>query len=393
MRRQRQQFIGLAAFVAVILLFRAINNGSYHFNSHVPHHETEDRFDRLHAESLPTSPATDSIPLHDVASPVLHDVEQTAAPHPNVEPGPVKLPHPESSALVADAPRTRPKATLGIATTILRPAPSFLIWLDYHLQHNTDLFIVFMDDPTERANIERAVQGRPVVLLEGSKVHPEMTPESRLILRQDANNNAAIEYALTRNLTWLMHIDIDELLYEDGDQSWRDEEGIGEVSFVNHESVPLRHESTNYFAECHLFKVNNRRLPFMAYANGKSAVRLSPGVQGFGPHEFWGYRGERKWVTSPMILHYANPSFESWVAKYRFYGDFPDYWYDDPSQPNGIHFMLQSRDQLQAALKTGNWDDARNFYYSMIPDENDTEELIRRGDLLRIDPFANHRTW
>jgi hypothetical protein len=375
MRRRKQQFVGFAAFFALILLFRAVSDGNHLFNRHIPQQETADRFDPLQAEPIS-----------------LYDAEPVAVSHPNADPGSVHLPRPESSPLIANASSKRPKATLAIATTILRPGPSFLIWLDYHLQRNTDLVIIFMDDLAERPNIEQVVQGRPVVLLEGSKIVPEMSPESRLILRQDENNNAAIAYTLTRNITWLMHIDIDELLYEDGDQSWRDEEGIGEVSFVNHESVPLRHQSDNYFAECQLFKVNSRTLPFMAYANGKSAVRLSPDVQGLGPHEFWGFEGERKTVTTPMILHYANPSFESWVAKYIFYGNFPDYWYGNPEHPNGLEFMLQSRDECRAALETGNWDNARNFYYSMIPDAKDVEELIRRGELLRIDPFANHRT-
>jgi hypothetical protein len=248
---------------------------------------------------------------------------------------------------------------------------------------------VFLDDPTERPRIEQLIEERPVVLLDGSQVESEMSPESRLIIRQDENSDAAIDYALSRNMTWLLHIDIDELLYEDGDQSWRDDETVGQITFVNHESVPLHHESTNYFADCHLFKCNGGELPFMAYGNGKSAVRLSPGVQGLGPHEFWGFEGEVRIVRSPMILHYANPSFESWAGKYKFYGNFPDYWFDDPEQPNEVIFMLESRDHVQAALSTGNWQAARNFYDSMIPDEGDIEDLIEQDDLVRIDPFSD----
>jgi len=381
MRRRKQQFLGLAAFAAFVLLFRGLNNGGQFFGGRHPKDETAKLFDPLHGKSSVTVPITESIPLHDV-EPISH---------PNVETDRVHLPHPGSSQLVESVPERRRKTTLAIATTILRPGPSFSIWLDYHLQHDTDLIIVFMDDPAERSSIDRIVQGRPVVLLDGSKVASDMTPESRLILRQDENNNAAIAYALSRNITWLMHIDIDELLYEDGDQSWRDDEDAGEFSFVNHESVPLRHESRNYFADCHLFKVNGGELPFMAYGNGKSVVRLGPGVQGLGPHAFWGYQGVRKEVKKPMILHYANPSYESWLAKYRFYGDFPDYWFNNPDQPNSVSFMLQSRDQVRAAEATGNWDAARNFYYSMIPDEHDIEDLVRSGTLLRIDPFSESR--
>lgn len=382
MRRRKQQFIAFAALITVVLLFRAVSDGDPPFKARYSRHETVGRFDSFPADSSFTSPVTDSVTLHDV-EPIHHPNTETGRVHPVQSGG--------SSPRLETVPGQRPKATLAIATTILRPGPSFPIWVDYHLRHNTDLIIVFMDDPRERPNIERLVQGRPVVLLEGSNVASEMTPESRLILRQNENNNAAIEYALSRNLTWLMHIDIDELLYEGGDQSWRDEENVGEFSFVNHESVPLRHESKNYFADCHLFKVNDGQLPFMAYGNGKAAVRVGPGVEGLGPHAFWGYQGESRSVNEPMILHYANPSFESWVAKYRFYGNFPDYWFNDPSHPNGVTFMLQSRDQLQTALATGNWEAARKFYYSMIPDERHTEDLIKSGDLLRIDPFSDFR--
>jgi len=381
MRRRKRRFLGLATLAAFVLLFRGLNNSGLFSSSRYPKDETTNLFDPLHRKSLVTVPGTESIPLHDVER----------IPHPNIETDRGHLPHPGSSPPVESTPERRRKTTLAIVTTILRPGPSFRIWLDYHLQHDADLIIVFMDDAAERPNIERIVQGRPVVLLDGSKVAGHMTPESRLILRQEENNNAAIAYALSRNVTWLMHIDIDELLYEDGDQSWRDDEDVGEFSFLNHEAVPLRHESTNYFADCHLFKTNTGILPFMAYANGKSVVRLAPGVEELGPHEFWGYHGERKEVEKPMILHYANPSFESWVAKYKFYGNFSDYWRDDPDDPKDFPFMLESRDHLQAAEATGNWEAARNFYYSMIPDERDIEDLIQNGDLLIIDPFSDSR--
>ena len=380
-RRRKRQFLGLATFAAFVLLFGALHNGGPFAGRRYPKDETAKLFDPSHRKSFVTVPGPESVPLHDV-DPI---------PHPNVETDRVHLPHPGSSSPVDSAPERRRKTTLAIVTTILRPGPSFRTWLDYHLQHGTDLIIVFLDDPAERPSIERIVQGRRVVLLDGSKVASDMTPESRLILRQEENNNAGIAYALSRNITWLMHIDIDELFYEDGDQSWRDDEDVGEFSFLNHEAVPLRHESTNYFADCHLFKTNTGILPFMAYANGKSVVRLAPGVEELGPHEFWGYHGERKEVEKPMILHYANPSFESWVAKYKFYGNFSDYWRDDPDDPKDFPFMLESRDHLQAAEATGNWEAARNFYYSMIPDERDIEDLIQNGDLLIIDPFSDSR--
>src|SRR5204863_10208060 len=138
----------------------------------------------------------------------------------------------------------------------------------------------------------------------------DLTIESQLIMRQNENNNAAIQYCLARNITWLMHIDIDEIFYEDGDHSWTTWENVGSIIFVNYESVPLRHDVTNPFVDCTLFKVRGGELPFMAYGNGKPAVRLSSRVHSNGPHQFAGYEGEHRSISKPFVLHYATPSYE-----------------------------------------------------------------------------------
>jgi hypothetical protein len=276
--------------------------------------------------------------------------------------------------------------TLAITTTVLKPGPTFTTWLDYHLRR-FDLIIVFMDDPNERQKLERLVSGKPVVLLEGSAEAPEMKPATRLLVRQDTNNAAAIAYALTQNITWLLHIDIDELFFEDGDRSWANREDVGNFRFDNHEAVPSSRNITDFFEECTLFWINGKKT-FMAYDNGKSAVRLSPEVVPMGPHRFGKFKGDDVTVKQPMILHYSTPTFESWVAKYKFYGDFPDYWEDDHTT-NALTFMLESRDHVQKALATGNWEEARKFYDSLIPDAETRHTLFESGVLRQYMPFAD----
>ena len=81
---------------------------------------------------------------------------------------------------------------------------------------------------------------------------PEMKPATRLVLRQDKNNETGIAFALSRNITWLLHIDIDEIFYEDGDRSWQYQENVGQYRFDNHESVPLSHICLQFLQREHI---------------------------------------------------------------------------------------------------------------------------------------------
>lgn len=282
--------------------------------------------------------------------------------------------------------------SIAITTTILHPDFTFPVWLNYHLRR-VDLVMIFMDDPRERPLFEQLVRGKPVVLFDGAHVGDELSTPSRLMQHQAMNNEAAISFALANNITWLMHIDTDELFYEDGERSWEVTEGVGLFTFQNHEALPLRdaHEPLNFFEECTLFNAAGRR-GFMAYGIGKSAVRVTPGVRDWGPHYFTSFQGEDRFVQRPMILHYPHPTFERWVGKYRSYGNFSNYWDDDPNRPNQLGFMLESRDVVLAALASGDWEEAHNFWNALIPDAATIEELVSDGALLRISPLTENQT-
>jgi hypothetical protein len=228
------------------------------------------------------------------------------------------------------------------------------------------------------------------MLLAGYPDRSDMSP-SGVMNRQNSNTEIALDIALKKNITWLLHIDIDELFYEpEGDRSWQTLDGVDHITFVNHEAVPLAHEVHNPFLECTLFKVNGR-LEFIAYGNGKSAVRLAPEVQSWGVHAFTGYKGEKIHMRdnqqSPVILHYPNVCFENWVQKYIAYGKFSNFWFEDPTQALTLTFMLESRDRLQKALESGNWEEAREFFNSMIPDSEACERMLQAGDMRRYSPL------
>lgn len=281
--------------------------------------------------------------------------------------------------------------TIAIATTILSPPPNFLTWLDYHLLR-VQLILVFLDDPSLRHAFLHLVGTRRVVFLDGAADAPHLSPPGRLILRQAANMRRAVEYLLERGIDWLLHMDVDELLYSGLDMAWTRRGDVGHVRFRNHEAVPLRFDSRDPFRDCVYFKPNAGKLPFMAYANGKSAVRLKPGVEPLGPHAFTGYPGMSITLPAddaqePVLLHYPHPSFESWTAKYVHYGSFSDHWFDDSRSPIGVGFMLQSRDHVQRALATGDWSESRAFFDETVMDEATVRQALADGHLRRYAPL------
>ena len=290
-------------------------------------------------------------------------------------------------------PRTN--ISLAIVTTILSPDHTLQIWLDYHLRW-VQLVVIYMDDPNERPLFERLCGNRPVALLDGSQVEPTMTPESRLIRRQMANVKNAIAYTMQRGYDWLLHMDIDELLYGSlwESSAWAQDSEVGLVTFINHEALPVDFETSNPFRDCKYFWVNgvDHNSHFTAYGNGKSAVRLRPGVAPRGPHSFSGYAGRA--FTPPdgeaMVLHYPYPSYDSWLRKFKHYGRFPDNWFGDRRAPKIMDFMIRSRDAVQMAHATNDWESARAFFEKHILDPRSRIEAISSGKIRQYTPLTDN---
>jgi hypothetical protein len=88
-----------------------------------------------------------------------------------------------------------------------------------------------------------------------------------------------------------------------------------------------------------------------------------------------------------VLLHYLCTSFEAWVGKFKQYGDFSDFWFDDPGKLNYVQFVLQSRDHVKMALESGDWEPARVFYKSMILDDEACRRAASVGQIRRYAPF------
>lgn len=287
--------------------------------------------------------------------------------------------------------------SIAIATTILHPGPTLPAWLDHHLRWAQHI-VIYMDDPSERPLFDTLCGTKPVTLLEGSHVDPKMTPESRLIRRQMANMRHAITHLTQLNYTWLLHIDLDELLHGPvvHSRAWATDPSVGLVTFPNHEALPVSFETTDPFRDCVYFWVNgavDRNANFLAYGNGKSAVRLAPGVEPRGAHSFSGHAGRALRYESEggeaMVLHYPYPSYDAWLRKFEHYGGFSDYWFGDSRGPRIMEFMLRSRDVVRRGRETGDWGSVRAFFDGRVLDDEAREVAVSQGRIRRYTPFAD----
>ena len=224
--------------------------------------------------------------------------------------------------------------------------------------------------------------------------------ETDLIARQVIAVEQAILRATLDGMDWLVHIDVDELLYWNNNDettfnnicTWFDQipSYVDSVRFLNVEGAPESIEFTppsskkekeyedqedDYFQHISLFKRNplnvsmksmrqwpKNKIHFTAYHNGKSAVRCRENVVPFGSHKFCYQNSNNSSSSNCSLLsldakdvqlyHYPHASFTQWWKKYRILGTFPNYHLGIYEIPNNC-FHLQSRDAICGHLNTG----------------------------------------
>lgn len=139
--------------------------------------------------------------------------------------------------------------------------------------------------------------------------------------RQVAFVNSCFQKAHELNIEWIFHIDSDELL--EGSLLFFDtlQSDIQTLKFQNVEAVFDEKNTTCFSATTFLHC--NKGAQCRAYANGKAAGRVVPGVQLAGPHDF-SYNGlidgpHKKDIEFETlhILHYESCSFGSWAEKFK----------------------------------------------------------------------------
>lgn len=231
-------------------------------------------------------------------------------------------------------------------------------WLAYHRRIGVSLFYVFVDGETRHRStwskhrsdvrVFGARELRSHHATSPSLSAPFLAPyvanatcgASKLFVKQTLNLELAIEAARQDGASWLLHIDQDELAYAKSPTSFNIREILFAtpsdcdlVVFPNHEAVPespTRSSTSTPFETMTLFKRNHKHVDaraysrfvqmarrsnpnyFLAYANGKSAVRLSsPNVRPNGAHRFKTGLGSHEIITDEAaILHFPYESLD-----------------------------------------------------------------------------------
>lgn len=249
---------------------------------------------------------------------------------------------------------------LGVVTTVKSWDRSVEQWVAWHRAIGFDRLYVFCDDPSSGPAEPPAELrlfhcdddhwrcfGNHKLAVTLDAPHRRGTPSWRepefLMMRQSLNAELALFLAVQEKIGWLLHIDGDELFHP-GAESPREHfarleaEGIEQARYLNKEAVVLSDGVEDFFTELTLFKVNPKLLSqdqwalvsramgekpyFLAYANGKSAMRVSPDALTSGVHGFRKRDGgrARSVFSEPAILHYPYGSY----ARFRSRHEVPD---------------------------------------------------------------------
>jgi len=311
--------------------------------------------------------------------------------------------------------------TVAIVTTCKGAAHTIRSWIDYHLHIGFDLLFIFFDDPTDVTIQWMDYPKDKVIILRNDETLRQrqktlsvykslkMYLDHEVQARQQLNAEMALEMCLERGITWLLHIDVDELFYLANlslKQHFKQlmAQNIGHLTYINFEAVPQRMDIDDFFAEVTLFRKHLCTIEinpltfsalqywkqkrthgqyFLAYDNGKSAVRVLKGVVPVSVHE-WKLPSDsgdlvngrihcevhgdlNRWTQLPLrsctaisdprnldltrlfkcenaiILHYVVCGWKWYYSKYAILKSFPNYWFGGKLKIAPC-FHLDSRD-------------------------------------------------
>ncbi|MFN8576687.1 MAG: glycosyltransferase family 2 protein [Candidatus Sericytochromatia bacterium] len=304
-----------------------------------------------------------------------------------------------------------------IVSTIINSENIIDSFINYHLNIGFDYFIFFIDDNSENIiNYLTNKYGSLVILVKNDinldAIHKEMElymyfyefKKKEVMARQILNTKVSLNICLELKIDWLLHIDIDELLYLTSEKSIKEYlnkvsyYGYETVTFNNLEALPEKTHIVDYFKEVRLFKKNaiyynkydeittgeTRKEFYMAYQNGKSIVKVSYNTEVNSVHHFVGKGKPLKTYKdySHVILHYCCCGYENFIKKYKTLGDFSDYWFNKDIIKNSLKFHIESRN----IIKEGIEERINNFYLKNVIkyESPKIKEFLQKGILIKI---------
>ena len=206
-------------------------------------------------------------------------------------------------------------------------------WLEYHRAMGITRFYIRLEDSEE---LEEYLDGQPDITLEiGRSTGKDEYKEIQT--RQCKMVDDALKKAQEDKMSWLFHIDADELLDGDIDELSGLSEKIRTVVMNNKEAVykDIPRENDQCFTAAKFRDCSDPNSGCVSYVNGKSGGRVAPDVSCFGPHRFRSNRGDAEEKTLDMkILHFESCDFNTYKSKFKHVAkdpksDIPFPYYND----------------------------------------------------------------
>lgn len=219
---------------------------------------------------------------------------------------------------------TQPTAKTAIVSLVKDPH-AFETWIRYHKDKmGIDKFYIFLDDDSELTDFKD-----PSVEFHrnwkdrlGFKFNSQIDEPANVRVKQDIIVTEGNRLAQKDGITYLVHIDSDELLYGPNPPGKVFSEYPADAFHMkNSEMAPDRKDYKNCFLEGTWFHGDPSK--FIAYGNGKGA-----GVVGqsepHGPHNFKGNRVVEIPEDQLKVLHYPSCNIEETLKRAKNYGKFQD---------------------------------------------------------------------
>lgn len=207
---------------------------------------------------------------------------------------------------------------VAIASLVRKPV-DFPLWLKHHRNIGVNMFFIRLEDSY---GWEDYLQLQHDVVFESGTSDKDGNNYETLQSRQVTFVNKCLKEAKKYDITWVFHIDSDELL--DGsfvflrslDRKYKC------LHYENFEALYNDSNNETCFAARSFMRCANRA-PCNSYINGKGAGKVDKDVALAGPHYF-SYNGNIEGnhaYTVPIdilkVLHFDSCSFGSWAEKYH----------------------------------------------------------------------------
>jgi hypothetical protein len=174
--------------------------------------------------------------------------------------------------------------------------------------------------------------------------------------RQNTWVNEALRLGQVDGMSWLIHIDSDEIVEGDLDIVRRLPENTRTFWMQNVEAkyAAIPRTQDNCFTAAQFVNCAEPGASCVSYANGKAGGRCSPDVSAFGPHRFTSSRNrsDDPKLEGIVVQHYESCDFAMYKEKYAGLAV--------QDQDNDIPFPYY-RDSIEAA-KTGNDSELERVY-------------------------------